>query len=301
MATTSPPSTPLGPVLDTSSAPAGARKVGELKPDLLLTQEHHMCPGCGEPLAIRVFLEAIQELGVAQKTIAVAGIGCYTSFSSTIDVDLVQALHGRAPSVATGVKRMLPESVVFTLQGDGDMVNEGLQEVLHTAARGERVTCILLNNGVFGETGGHMTATSVLGQRTKNTLDGRDAGYHGYPILIGDLIAQLQGAAYVARGSVHNAGAIARTKKMFRRAFEAQVRGDGFTFVEVLTMCPTGWFIPTAEGPDYMHETLGEVHIMGELKVGGVVRSTDELRAENVRRAEEAAAAKARDLAAKHS
>ena len=116
---------------------------------------------------------------------------------------------------------------MFTLQGDGDMVNEGLQEVLHTAARGENVTCILLNNGVFGETGGHMTSTSVIGQRTKNTLDGRDAEYHGYPILIGDLIATLQGAAYVARGSVHNAGAVARTKKMFRRAFESQVRARG--------------------------------------------------------------------------
>ena len=134
------------------------------------------------------------------------GIGCYTSFSGTMDVDLVQALHGRAPSVATGVKRMLPDALVFTLQGDGDMVNEGLQEVIHTAARGEKVTCILLNNGVFGETGGHMTATTVIGQRTKNSIDGRDAEYHGYPILIGDLIAQLQGAAYVARGSVHNAG-----------------------------------------------------------------------------------------------
>jgi 2-oxoglutarate/2-oxoacid ferredoxin oxidoreductase subunit beta len=291
---------PIGPVLDTSAAPTDARKVGDFKPDLLLTQEHHMCPGCGEPVTIRVFLEALQELGVAQRTVGVVGIGCYTSFTSTMDVDLVQALHGRAPSVATGVKRMLPESVVFTLQGDGDMVNEGLQEVLHTAARGEKVTCILLNNGVFGETGGHMTATSVLGQRTKNTLDGRDADYHGYPILIGDLIARLQGASYVARGSVHNAGAIARTKKMLRRAFESQLRGEGFTFVEVLTMCPTGWFIPTAEGPDYMSETLGEVHIMGELKVGGTIRTTEELHEENRRRAEEAAAAKARDLAAKH-
>jgi 2-oxoglutarate/2-oxoacid ferredoxin oxidoreductase subunit beta len=184
--------------------------------------------------------------------------------------------------------------VVFTLQGDGDMVNEGLQEVLHTAARGENVTCILLNNGVFGETGGHMTATSVLGQRTKNSLDGRDAEYHGYPILIGDLIARLQGTVYVARGSVHNAGAVARTKKMFRRAFESQLRGEGFSFVEVLTMCPTGWFIPTGDGPDYMHETLGEVHIMGELKVGGVVKTTDELHDENVRRQHEAESALAR-------
>ena len=223
-----------------------------------------------------------------------AGIGCYTSFSGTMDIDLVQALHGRAPSVATGVKRMLPDALVFTLQGDGDMVNEGLQEVIHTAARGERVTCILLNNGVFGETGGHMTATTVLGQRTKSSIDGRDAEYHGYPILIGDLIAQLQGAVYVARGSVHNAGAVARTQKMFKRAFESQLAGEGFSFVEVLTMCPTGWFIPTAEGPSYMTETLGEVHIMGELKVDGHIRTTDELHTENVRRQREVEDALAR-------
>jgi 2-oxoglutarate/2-oxoacid ferredoxin oxidoreductase subunit beta len=275
-------------IIDTSAPPtASARKIEERKPGLLLTQEHQMCPGCGEPLAIRQFLECIDELGAVEKAIAVVGIGCYTSFSGTIDVDLVQALHGRAPSLATGVKRMLPDALVFTMQGDGDMVNEGLQEVIHTAARGENVTCILLNNGVFGETGGHMTATSVIGQRTKNSLDGRDAEYHGYPILIGDLIAQLQGAAYVARGSVHNAGSVARTRKMFKRAFETQLRGEGFTFVEVLTMCPTGWFIPTAEGPGYMQETLGEVHIMGELKVDGCIKTTDELHAENVARQRE--------------
>jgi 2-oxoglutarate ferredoxin oxidoreductase subunit beta len=182
---------------------------------------------------------------------------------------------------------MQPGATVFTLQGDGDMVNEGLQEVLHTAARGESVTCVLLNNGVFGETGGHMTATSVIGQRTKNTIDGRDAAYHGYPILIGDLIARLEGSAYVARGSVHNAGSVARTKKMLKRAFETQRRRDGFSFVEVLTMCPTGWFIPTSEGPEYLSSTLGEVHIMGELKADGVIRTTEELHAENVRKAAE--------------
>jgi 2-oxoglutarate ferredoxin oxidoreductase subunit beta len=275
------------PTIDTSTAPEGARKVGELKPDLLLTGEHHLCPGCGEPLALRCLLDTITELDVTTRTIGVVGIGCYTAFSMSMDVDLVQALHGRAPSVATGVKRMRPDTIVFTLQGDGDMVNEGLQEVLHTAARGEAVTCVLLNNGVFGETGGHMTATTVLGQRTKNTLDGRDAAYHGYPILIGDLIARLDGAAYVARGSVHNAGAVARTKKMVRRALEAQQRSAGFSFVEVLTMCPTGWFVPTGEGPEYLHETLGEVHVMGELKMDGRVRTTEELHAENVARQRE--------------
>jgi 2-oxoglutarate ferredoxin oxidoreductase subunit beta len=283
--------TPLGPILDTSAPPTQpARVVEAVKPELLLTEEHHMCPGCGEPLVLRIFLDALHELGVAQSCVCAMGIGCYTSFAMTIDVDVVQTLHGRAPSVATGLKRMLPDTVVFTLQGDGDMVNEGLQEVIHTAARGERVTCILLNNGVFGETGGHMTATTVLGQRTKNSLDGRDAEYHGYPILIGDLIARLEGAAYVARGSVHNAGAVARTKKMIVRAFETQIERRGFSFVEVLTMCPTGWFIPTLEGPDYMHETLGEVHIMGELKADGVVKTTEELHAENMRKQAEAEA-----------
>jgi 2-oxoglutarate/2-oxoacid ferredoxin oxidoreductase subunit beta len=281
-------------ILDTTTAPTGARVVERRKPTLLLTEDHEMCPGCGEPLALRCFLDVLDELGVGSRSIMVAGIGCYTSFSGTVDLDLVQALHGRAPSVATGVKRMRPDTVVLTLQGDGDMVNEGLQEVLHTAARGERITAILLNNGVFGETGGHMTATSVIGQRTKNTLDGRDAAYHGYPILIGDLIARLDGAAYVARGSVHNAGAVARTKKMFTRAFQTQLRGDGFSFVEVLTMCPTGWFLPTSDGPRYMTETLGEVHVMGELKVDGRVRTTDELHAENAARQAEVEAALAR-------
>jgi 2-oxoglutarate ferredoxin oxidoreductase subunit beta len=275
------------PILDTSSAPSDARKVGDLKPDLLLTGEHHLCPGCGEPLALRCLLDTVTELDVTRRTIGVVGIGCYTAFSTNLDVDLVQALHGRAPSVATGVKRMQPDAVVFTLQGDGDMVNEGLQEVLHTAARGEAVTCVLLNNGVFGETGGHMTATTVLGQRTKNSIDGRDAEYHGFPILIGDLISRLDGAAYVARGSVHNAGAVARTKKMVRRGLTCQQERAGFSFVEILTMCPTGWFIPTGEGPDYLHETLGEVHVMGELKVDGRVKTTDELHAENVARQRE--------------
>lgn len=281
------PASPLGPVLDTSVAPSGARVVEPQLPKLLFTNDHLLCPGCGEPLAMRTLVEAIEDLGMVERSICALGIGCYTSFGSNVDVDLVQTLHGRAPSVATGIKRMRPDAIVFTLQGDGDMVNEGLQEVLHTAARGENITCVLLNNGVFGETGGHMTATSVLGQRTKNTIDGRDAAYHGFPILIGDLVARLEGAAYVARGSVHNAGSVARTQKMLRRALETQDRREGFSFVEVLTMCPTGWFIPTGDGPDYMSSTLGEVHVMGELKVDGRVRSTEELHAENVRKAAE--------------
>ncbi len=266
-----------------------ARKVESLKPNLLLHTNHHLCPGCGEPLVLRELLEVVEELGLAQRTVAVAGIGCYTAFSSSIDVDLVQALHGRAPSVATGTKRMLPDRLVFTLQGDGDMVNEGLQEVIHSAARGENITCVLLNNGVFGETGGHMTSTTVIGQRTKNTLEGRDASYHGHPILIGDLLAQLDGTAYAARGSVHDAAGVAGTKRMLRKAFESQLRGEGFSLVEVLTMCPTGWFVPTAEGPGYLDRVLGTVHVTGELKAEGRLVTTAELRARSQRQARQAA------------
>jgi 2-oxoglutarate ferredoxin oxidoreductase subunit beta len=229
-------------------------------------EDHDLCPGCGEPLALRALLEAIEELGCARRAIGVVGIGCYTALAPLMDVDLIQALHGRAPSLATGAKRMRPEALLFTLQGDGDMVNEGLQEVIHTAARGEAVTCVLLNNGVFGETGGHMTATTVPGQRTKNTLEGRDPRRHGYPIRIAELLASLDGAAYVARTSVHDAAGVARTRRMLRKALEVQLAGRGFSFVEILTMCPTGWFVPTAKGPGYLDEVLGSVYATGELK-----------------------------------
>ena len=251
-------------------APPGepAREVGAFQPRLQASTDHDLCPGCGEPVALRLLLEVIDELGCAERAIGVVGIGCYTALTPLMDVDLIQALHGRAPSLATGAKRMEPDALLFTLQGDGDMVNEGLQEVIHTAARGENVTAILLNNGVFGETGGHMTATTVLGQRTKNTIEGRDAAAHGHPIRIGDLLAQLDGTAYAARGAVFDAANVVRTKKMLRRALETQLAGEGFSFVEVLTMCPTGWFVPTADGPGYLDEVMTPIHALGELKGG---------------------------------
>jgi 2-oxoglutarate ferredoxin oxidoreductase subunit beta len=146
------------------------------------------------------------------------------------------------------------------------MVSEGLQEVLHAAARGENITCFMLNNGVFGETGGHMTATTVLGQRTKTSLEGRDPVAHGRPILLADLVARLDGAAYVARCAVNSAGNVARTKKVILRALETQVVGAGFSLVEILTMCPTGWFVETPDAPAYLADNLATVHIGGVLK-----------------------------------
>ncbi|MDA3625547.1 thiamine pyrophosphate-dependent enzyme [Saccharopolyspora oryzae] len=253
-------------IVSTDRPPETAsRKVAEFRPPLQLG-EHSLCPGCGEPVVLRVLLETLQELGLVDRTIGVVGHGCYGSFVRIMDVDVLQCLHGRAPACATGIKRMRPDTAVFTLQGDGDMVNEGLQEVIHAAARAENVTCILLNNGVFGDTGGQQTTTTVLGQRTKTSLDGREADQHGYPIPIADIVAQLDGVGYVARGAVGTAGGVARTKRMIRNAFESQLAGEGFGLVEVLTMCPTGWFVTAPQGPDYLAESMEQTYPLGELR-----------------------------------
>jgi len=255
------------PIIPSDRAPdRPAKMTDDFAPTLILKGEHDLCPGCGEPIAIRSAVEMLDELGLTRRAVAVVGIGCYTAFSSTLDVEVLQALHGRAPSLATGVKRARPQTIVVSVQGDGDMVNEGLQEVLHSAARGESFTAVLLNNGVFGETGGHMTATTVIGQRTKNSLEGRDPAVHGYPIVVADLISRLEGAAYVARGAVNSAGEVARTRRMLRRALEVQAAGAGFSFVEVLTMCPTGWFVETTEAPGYLADTLAGAYEVGVLK-----------------------------------
>ena len=254
-------------IVPTSEPPdRPARLVDDFTPDLIDVGAHNLCPGCGEPIAMRSVMEVIAELDLIRRAVAVFGIGCYTAFSNNLDCEVLQALHGRAPSLATGLKRANPDLIAVTVQGDGDMVNEGLQEVVHAAARGERITCVLVNNGVFGETGGHMTATTTLGQRTKNTLGGRDPHDHGYPIRIASLLAELEGAAYVARGAVNTAGNVSRTKRMVERALQVQRDGLGFSFVEILTMCPTGWFVETQQAPDYLDETIGSVHVGGVLK-----------------------------------
>jgi len=236
------------------------------KPALLLSTEHSLCPGCGEPVSVRLLLELIEELGVRDRTICVAGIGCYTCFPMLMDIDVLQALHGRAPSVATGAKRVRPDAFIFTLQGDGDMASEGLQEVIHAAARGERFTAVMLNNGVFGETGGHATATTVLGQHTKTTLGGRTAATHGHPIRMAELLAQLDGAVYVARGAVHTPAAIKATRQYLREAFQSQLDGRGFSFVEILTMCPTDWFVPPDQGPRWLEDNFKATFPLGVVK-----------------------------------
>ena len=255
------------PVVLSNRPPERAGKVvDDFTPSLIIPGEHELCPGCGEPAAVRSAVEIIDELGFTSRATTVFGIGCYTLFSQSLDVETLQALHGRAPSLATGIKRMRPDSIVLTVQGDGDMANEGLQEIIHTAARGESITCIMLNNGVFGETGGQMTTTTVLGQRTKTTLEGRNVAEHGNPIQMAKLLAGIDGTAYVARAATNTAGEVARLRRMLTKAFQIQDQGLGLSFIEILTMCPTGWFIETEDAPDYLRDNLAAVHQIGVVK-----------------------------------
>lgn len=264
-------------VVPTDAPPEiASTKLGSFMAPLQLAAEHHLCAGCGHPVAFRILLEVMSELGIETRAIGTAGHGCYTMIVSVSDIEFIQCLHGRSPAVATGIKRVQPEAVVFSVQGDGDLASEGLHEILHAGGRGEKITCFMLNNGVFGDTGGQMTGTTVVGQRTKTSLEGRDAELHGYPIPVANLLAQLPGVAYVARGAVNNAGSIAQTKKFIRRAFETQMAGAGMSFVEVLTMCPTGWFMPTAEGPSYLAGTIEETFPVGQLKAPAAVSAAEE-------------------------
>lgn len=254
-------------IIDTSKPPVDAIKVMPAKPKLLQSLDHHhLCSGCGHPVAVRLLLEVMEELELEGRSVGVFGHGCSGTFNMTADVDVTIALHGRAPATATGIKRMRPDTVVFTMQGDGDMMSEGLAEIMHAAARGEKITCFLLNNGVFGDTGGHMTAATVIGQRTKTTIEGRSAEEHGYPIPLAEILQGFPGVSYVARGSVFNLGGIVQAKKLIRRGFEHQLEGAGLALVEILTMCPTGWFLPTKEGPEYLMDTLGKEYVLGPMK-----------------------------------
>ncbi len=240
-----------------------ATKIASSLASLQLNNEHHLCSGCGHPVAFRILLEAIAELGIETRAIGTAGHGCYTGIATVSDVEFMQCLHGRSPAVATGIKRIQPTAVVFCVQGDGDLVSEGLHEILHAGGRGEKITCFMLNNGVFGDTGGQMTGATVVGQRTKTSIEGRDADLHGYPIPVASLLAQLPGVKYVARGAVNNAGSIAHTKKFIKSAFQTQLRGEGMSFVEILTMCPTGWFMTAPDGPGYLADTVEQQFPVG--------------------------------------
>jgi 2-oxoglutarate ferredoxin oxidoreductase subunit beta len=229
----------------------------------------HYCPGCTHGVAHRLVAEVLDELGLREKTIGVAPVGCAVFAYNYFDVDFTEAAHGRAPAMATGIKRVRPENVVFTYQGDGDLAAIGLAEIMHVAARGENITTIFVNNAIYGMTGGQMAPTTLPGQKTSSSPCGRDVEVMGMPLKMAEIIAGLPGAAYVVRRSLHNPKEIIKAKKAVRRAFEVQLAGQGFALVELLSSCPTNWGISPVQSLKWIEEHMLPYYPLGDYKISG--------------------------------
>ena len=227
----------------------------------------HYCPGCGHGIIHRLIAETIDELGIRCKTIGIAPVGCAVLAYNYLDVDMVEVAHGRAPAVATGMKRIKPDRIIFSYQGDGDLASIGAAEILHATHRAERITVIFVNNAVYGMTCGQMAPTTMLDQVTTTSPRGRDARNEGYPLQVAELLATLPGAAYIERTSVHDAANVRKTKKAIRHAFELQVEGiEGLGLVEVLSPCPTYWRMTPVQATRHVKETMTRTFPLGRFK-----------------------------------
>jgi len=226
------------------------------RPDSLKNVPFHYCPGCGHSLIHRLVAEVIDELGIKEKTIGVPPAGCAVLAYNYFDVDMAEAPHGRAAAVATGIKRMLPDRVVFTYQGDGDIAAIGTAETIHAANRGERITAIFVNNAVYGMTGGQMAPTTVTGQVTTTSPGGRLPLRDGYPLDLSEMLGVAAGSVYIERTTVSNPKGIIRTRKAIKKAFMAQLENRGFALVEILSPCPTNWKMTPAQAAQWVDETM---------------------------------------------
>lgn len=235
------------------------------RPQALTSVVTHYCPGCSHGVVHRLIAEVLDEMGLRERTIGVASVGCSVLAYNYFETDFIQAPHGRAPAVATGVKRARPGSIVFTYQGDGDMAAIGTAEIIHAAARGEKITAIMYNNTIYGMTGGQMSPTTLMGAVTATTPFGRGSEA-GMPYRMAELLAQMPGSVYVARTHVADVANIVRTKKAIHKAFEAQMEGRGFAMVEVLGNCPTNWGMTAAESNTYVLDEMVEFFPVGVLK-----------------------------------
>lgn len=236
------------------------------RPEALADIPFHYCPGCTHGIVHRLVAEVIDEMGFYERSLGVAPVGCSVFIYNYLDIDMYQAAHGRAPAVATGIKRVLPDRLVFTYQGDGDAAAIGTGELVHSAARGENITVIFINNAIYAMTGGQMAPTTLLGQKTTTTPYGRESKVNGLPVKVCEMLSPLDGSAYLARVSVHNPKNIAVAKKAIRKAFEVQMRGDGFTMVEVLSSCPTNWGLSPLEALKWLEENMIPYYPLGEYK-----------------------------------
>ena len=237
------------------------------RPESLTSVQTHYCPGCTHGVAHRLVAEVLDEMGLRDKTVGVASVGCSVFAYNYFEVDFVQAPHGRAPAMATGVKRVLPDRTVFTYQGDGDMASIGMGEIVVAAARGENITVIFINNANYGMTGGQMAPTTLPGQKTTSSPNGRDVETQGYPVRAAELLATLEGTSYSVRRSLHDPKGIRNAKRAIRTAFEVQQRGLGFSMVELLSICPTNWGMSAINAMHWIEEKMIPFYPLGDYKV----------------------------------
>lgn len=236
------------------------------KPRLLNDTNMHYCPGCSHGVVHRLVAEVIEEMGLEDSTIAIAPVGCAVFAYNYVDVDWIEAAHGRAPAVATAAKRLNHDRLVFTYQGDGDLAAIGTGETIHAANRGENIAIIFINNGIYGMTGGQMAPTTLEGMKTSTTPYGRRTDLNGHPLNITPLLAQLPGTCYVTRQSVHTPAAVAKTKKALKRAFQASLDGRGTSVVEIVSTCSSGWKMSPAKSNKWMEEHMFAAYPPGDMK-----------------------------------
>jgi 2-oxoglutarate/2-oxoacid ferredoxin oxidoreductase subunit beta len=227
------------------------------------------CPGCGHGTAHRVTMEVVEEMDAQDKTIGIAPVGCSVLAYEFMNIDMIQAAHGRAPAVATGVKRCYPDKFVFTYQGDGDLAAIGTAETIHACNRGENITIIFVNNGIYGMTGGQMAPTTIEGMRTSTSPYGRNLSSMGNPLKITELIAQLPGTYFVSRQAVHTPAAVRKAKKAIRKAFDLQSQNKGLTFVEIVSNCNSGWKMSPVKANQWMVDNMFPFYPLGDIKDNG--------------------------------
>ena len=235
-------------------------------PNSLRKISTHYCAGCGHGIAHRLIAEVVDELKIRERVIAIAPVGCAVLAYDYWDFDCSEAAHGRALAVATAIKRVRPENIVFTYQGDGDLAAIGTNETLHAANRGENLTVIFINNAVYGMTGGQMAPTTLLGQKTTTTPFGRDAKLQGYPLKISEILAQLPAVKYVERASFHSPQEILKAKRAIKEAFQNQIDGVGFSLVEILSSCPTYWGLSPTQSLNWIKEVMAKEFPLGRIK-----------------------------------
>ena len=237
------------------------------KPDNLLPQEFHYCPGCGHSTVHKILMELVDEMGIENDLIGVAPVGCSVFAYHYLNVDMQEAAHGRACAVATGIKRVLPEKLVFSYQGDGDLAAIGTAETVHAANRGEKILVIFINNGVYGMTSGQMAPTTLEGMKSTTSPFGRDVATQGYPLRISEMLAPLPGVHYITRQAVFSPKHVRKAKKALKKALEYQIDGKGFCLVEIVSNCPSNWKMTPVQSNKFVEEKMIEFYKLGDIKV----------------------------------